>query len=127
MHVGSYWLLHSLRRAAPKRSRWRSATFETIRRTFVKVAVRVEELKGKIKLAFPASFPHAVMLVAIAGTIATRAPMSDAACAARAPPPTTSNAFLISPKPPPSTRLPRHAAAKQASTSRIEWASRCAA
>ena len=60
--------------AAPKRSRWRSATFETIRRTFVKVAVRVEELKGKIKLAFPASYPHAVMLVAITGAITTRGP-----------------------------------------------------
>jgi hypothetical protein len=30
---------------------WRGATFETIRRTFVKVAVRVEELNGRIKLA----------------------------------------------------------------------------
>jgi len=51
LHVGAYWLLHSLQRAAPKRSRWCGATFETIRRTFVKIAVRVEELKGKIKLA----------------------------------------------------------------------------
>jgi hypothetical protein len=48
-------LLHSLRQAAPKRSRWRGATFESIRRTFVKVAVRVEELNGRIKLAFPGS------------------------------------------------------------------------
>jgi hypothetical protein len=55
LHVGAYWLLHALRRAAPKRSRWHGATFETIRRTFVKIAVRVEELKGRIKLAFPAS------------------------------------------------------------------------
>ena len=47
LHMGAYWLLHSLRRAAPKRSRWRGATFETIRRTFVKIAVRVEELKGR--------------------------------------------------------------------------------
>ena len=31
LHVGAYWLLHALRRAAPKRSRWRGATFETIR------------------------------------------------------------------------------------------------
>jgi hypothetical protein len=28
----------------------------------VKVAERVEELKGKIKLAFPASYPQAAML-----------------------------------------------------------------
>jgi Transposase DDE domain group 1 len=74
LHVGAYWLLHGLRRAAPKRSRWRGATFETIRRTFVKIAVRVEELKGKIKLAFPASYPHAAMLAAMAGAITTRGP-----------------------------------------------------
>ena len=74
LHVGAYWLLHGLRRAAPKRSRWRGATFETIRRTFVKIAVRVEELKGKIKLAFPASYPQAAMLVAMTGAITTRGP-----------------------------------------------------
>ena len=74
LHMGAYWLLHSLRRAAPKRSRWRGATFETIRRTFVKIAVRVEELKGRIKLAFPASYPQAAMLAAMTGTITTRGP-----------------------------------------------------
>jgi hypothetical protein len=74
LHVGAYWLLHTLRQAAPKRSRWRGATFETIRRMFVKIAVRVEELKGKIKLAFPASYPHAAMLAAMTGTITTRGP-----------------------------------------------------
>ena len=59
LHIGAYWLLHSLRRAAPPKSIWRGATFETIRRNFVKVAVRIEELKSRIKLAFPASYPFA--------------------------------------------------------------------
>ena len=74
LHVGAYWLLHSLRRAAPKRSRWRGATFETIRRVFVKIAVRVEELKGRIKLAYPASYPQAAMLTVMVGSITTRGP-----------------------------------------------------
>jgi hypothetical protein len=74
LHVGAYWMLHTLRQAAPKRSRWRGATFETIRRAFVKVAVRVEELKGRIKLAFPASFPHAALLITMTGAITTRGP-----------------------------------------------------
>ena len=74
LHMGAYWLLHALRRAAPKRSRWRGATFETIRRTFVKIAVRVEELKGRIKLAFPASYPEVATLVAMTGAITTRGP-----------------------------------------------------
>ena len=50
------------------------ATFETIRRMFIKVAVRVEELKGKIKLAFPASYPQAAMLAVMTGAITTRGP-----------------------------------------------------
>ena len=74
LHMGAYWLLHSLRRAAPKRSIWRGATFETIRRAFVKVAVRVEELKGRIKLAFPASYPHAAHLIALTGCLTAQAP-----------------------------------------------------
>ena len=36
VHTGAYWLLLLLRRTAPKRSRWRTATFETIRRVFLK-------------------------------------------------------------------------------------------
>jgi hypothetical protein len=67
-------LLHSLRRAAPKRSIWRGATFDTIRRAFVKVAVRVEDMKSRVKLAFPASYPHAAMLIALMGSITTQAP-----------------------------------------------------
>lgn len=74
LHVGAYWLLHTLRQAAPKRSRWRGATFETIRRVFVKIAVRVEEMKGRIKLAFPASYPQAAMLTVMVGAITARGP-----------------------------------------------------
>ena len=69
LHMGAYWLLHSLRRSAPVKSPWRGATFETIRRTFIKVAVRVEELKSRIRLAFPASYPFSHDLVAMAGRI----------------------------------------------------------
>jgi Transposase DDE domain group 1 len=74
LHMGAYWLLHSLRRAAPKRSTWRGATFQTIQRAFVKVAVRVEELKSRIRIAFPASYPHRAMLIAITGSIAAQGP-----------------------------------------------------
>ena len=59
LHMGAYWLLHSVRLAAPRKSRWRAATFETIRTVFVKIAMRVEELKTRIKLSFPPHQPHA--------------------------------------------------------------------
>ena len=43
LHIGAYWLLHSLRLAAPRKSRWRTATFATIRLAFVKIPCRIEE------------------------------------------------------------------------------------
>lgn len=74
LHMAAYWLLLSLRRAAPRRSLWRTATFETLRRAFLKIAVRIEELKSRIKVAFPSAYPHAPVLALLAGTIADRSP-----------------------------------------------------
>jgi hypothetical protein len=74
LHMGAYWLLHSLRLAAPRKSRWRGATFETIRTVFVKIAVRVEELKTRIKLSFPAHLPHAEALNSISARLCAQAP-----------------------------------------------------
>ena len=74
LHTGAYWLLLLLRRAAPKRSPFRTATFETIRRTFVKIAVRVEQLKTRIKIALPTACPQQKMLVALMGSIKAQSP-----------------------------------------------------
>ena len=72
LHMAAYWLLLSLRAAAPRRSLWRTATFETLRRAFLKIAVRVEELKSRIKVAFPSAYPYAPVLALLAGTITAR-------------------------------------------------------
>jgi Transposase DDE domain group 1 len=74
LHMGAYWLLHSVRLAAPKKSRWRGATFETIRNVFVKIGCRVEELKTRIKLSFPTSLPHADDLAAITARLCAQDP-----------------------------------------------------
>ena len=74
LHMGAYWLLHSLRMAAPKRSRWRGATFETIRYVFVKIAVRVEEMKRSVKLAFPSHLPHADALALVTQRLTAQGP-----------------------------------------------------
>lgn len=74
LHQGAYWLLHSVRMAAPKRSRWRGATFATIRALLIKVAVRVEELRTKIKLSFPRHLPHADALALIAARLCPQPP-----------------------------------------------------
>jgi hypothetical protein len=74
LHMGAYWLLHSVRLAAPRKSQWRGATFETIRCTFVKIAVRVEELKRTIRLSFPTHLPHADDLSAITARLTAQGP-----------------------------------------------------
>ena len=74
LHMGAYWLLHSVRMAAPKRSRWRGATFATIRAVFVKIACRVEQLKTRIRLSFSAHLPHARDIALITARLCAQAP-----------------------------------------------------
>ena len=74
LHTGAYWLLLKLRGAAPKRSKWRGASFETIRRAFLKIAVRIEQLKSKIKIAFPTACPNQPMLILLGQRIAAQSP-----------------------------------------------------
>jgi hypothetical protein len=74
LHMGAYWLLHSLRMAAPKRSRWRGATFQTIRTFGVKIAVRVEEMKRSVKLAFPRHLPNADALALVTHRLTAQGP-----------------------------------------------------
>lgn len=74
LHTGAYWLLHLLRGAAPRRSRWRTATFETIRRSFLKIAVRVEQLKSRVTVALPTACPQRSMLVQLMCNINAQSP-----------------------------------------------------
>ncbi|MCP5073668.1 MAG: IS1380 family transposase [Rhodobacteraceae bacterium] len=74
LHTGAYWLLLRLRKAAPKRSKWRAATFETIRRAFLKIAVRIEQLKTRIKIALPSACPEQKMFALLAASINAQSP-----------------------------------------------------
>ncbi len=74
LHTGAYWLLHQLRQAAPRRSLWRKATFETLRRAFLKIAVRIEELKSRIKIALPSAYPYQQVLISMTGRISAQGP-----------------------------------------------------
>jgi hypothetical protein len=58
LHTAAYWLLHTLRGLAPKRSFWREAQFDTLRLALIKVAARVTELATRIRLALPSSYPY---------------------------------------------------------------------
>jgi hypothetical protein len=74
LHMGAYWLLHGLRRSAPKRSPWRRATFETIRLTFLKIAARIDELKSRVTIALPSAYPHQKMLALLAAKATAQGP-----------------------------------------------------
>lgn len=58
IHTAAYWLLHTLRGLAPKRSFWRDAQFDTIRLALIKVAARVTEMVTRIKVSLPSAFPY---------------------------------------------------------------------
>jgi hypothetical protein len=74
LHMGAYWLLHRLRRLAPRKSLWRGATFQTLRNAFLKIAARVTELKSRITIALPTAYPHHKMLILLAGKAAAQGP-----------------------------------------------------
>ncbi len=63
-----------MRRTAPRRSLWRKATFETIRRAFLKIAVRIEELKSRVKIALPSAYPYRKAMTSMAACITAQGP-----------------------------------------------------
>ena len=69
----TYWLLHTLRGLAPKRSFWRAAQLDTVRFALVKVVGRVAELAGRIEVALPSDYPYQNSLTLLA-TRAARPP-----------------------------------------------------
>jgi hypothetical protein len=73
LHTAAYWLLHTLRGLAPKRSFWRAAQFDSLRLALIKVAARVTELATRIRLALPSSYPYRRSFVLLA-TRAARPP-----------------------------------------------------
>ena len=57
LHSAAYVLLHMLAEKGLKETAWGKAQFNTIQNHILKVAAKVCELKTKIRLYFPSSFP----------------------------------------------------------------------
>lgn len=74
LHTAAYWLMLRLRNAAPKKSQWRNATFETIRNFFIKIAARVEQMKTRIRVTFPTATHNIPVINAMLGKLAAQAP-----------------------------------------------------
>lgn len=69
LHAGAYWLVWAFQQTVPKRSRWRTAQFDTIRLKLVKLSARVEELKKAIRVHLPTDCPVQPILRCIASRI----------------------------------------------------------
>jgi len=74
LHSAAYMLLHRLRAAAPKRSFWRTAQFDTLRLRLIKLGARVIEKATRIKVVLPAACPDKAIFARLAGAFAPSGP-----------------------------------------------------
>lgn len=74
LHSGTYMLLHSLRAAAPRRSFWRTAQFDTLRTRLLKLGARVIEKATRIRVILPAACPDKAIFARLAGAFAPSGP-----------------------------------------------------
>ena len=58
LHSMAYVLLHAFRHLHLKESQWARAQFDTIRLKLIKIGARVRQLKTRIKVHLPTSFPY---------------------------------------------------------------------
>lgn len=63
LHSAAYMLIHTLKTNILKNTQWANATFETIRLRLFKIGARVRQLKTRIKVELPSSFPLKKTLV----------------------------------------------------------------
>ncbi len=74
LHTAAYWLLHTLRAAAPRPSFWKTAEFATLRLRLLKIAARVVEGAARIRVWLPTACPDAVIFRLLAGRFAVAGP-----------------------------------------------------
>jgi hypothetical protein len=74
LHTAAYWLLHTLRAAAPKRSVWARAEFNTLRLRLIKVEARVVEATARIRVWLPTACPDGAAFKLLAGRFAAAGP-----------------------------------------------------
>jgi hypothetical protein len=74
LHTGAYWLMHTLRAAAPKRSAVARMEFSTLRLRLLKIAARIVEGAARIRIWLPTACPERVVFRLLAGRFATAGP-----------------------------------------------------
>ena len=74
IHTAAYWLMLTMRAAAPRRSRLASAEFTTLRLRLIKIAARVVEGAARIRVFLPTACPDRAVFRLLAGRLATTGP-----------------------------------------------------
>jgi hypothetical protein len=69
LHTAAYWLVRTIRDAIPPTDPLASSEFSTIRLRLLKVAVRVRETGTRVRLAFAANCPDAVLFRDLVGLL----------------------------------------------------------
>jgi hypothetical protein len=61
LHTAAYWLMRTIADAIPKPQPLANAEFSTIRARLLKIAVRVHETTSRVRMAFAAKCPEAIL------------------------------------------------------------------
>jgi len=74
LHTAAYWLVLTVRDAIPKPRDLATAEFTTIRLRLLKIAARVIETAGRVRLAFAAACPEADLFRGLANALIPQGP-----------------------------------------------------
>ena len=74
LHTAAYWLILTVRDAIPKPRDLATAEFTTIRLRLLKIAARVTETAGRVRLAFAAACPEADLFRGLANALIPQGP-----------------------------------------------------
>jgi hypothetical protein len=74
LHTAAYWLILTMRTAAPRRSLLFRAEFDTLRSRLIKIAARVVEGAARIRIWLPSACPDAALFRHLAGRFAAAGP-----------------------------------------------------
>jgi DDE family transposase len=74
LHTAAYWLMLTLRDAVPKAHALATAEFNTIRLRLLKLGARVVEMASRVRLAFAAACPDAILIRHIAAALMPTGP-----------------------------------------------------
>lgn len=74
LHTAAYWLMLSVRDAVPASRDLARAEFSTLRLRLIKIAARVIETASRVRVAFAAGHPEAVLFARLTGSLAPLGP-----------------------------------------------------